>query len=95
MYSASVEDKATVFCFLETQLTGAPANFIKYPVMDLPVDFQVPQSESAYPINPSFSPLLYTIFALTVDFTYFIMWRALFVCSFEGSTMNCDIAITV
>src|ERR1700760_584899 len=53
MYSDSVEDKATVFCFLEVQLTGAPANFIRYPVTDFRVSLHSAQSASVYANRPS------------------------------------------
>src|SRR6267142_2077622 len=68
IYSASVDDRAMVFCFLETQLTGPPANFIRYPVTDFLPFTSEPQSASAYPINPSLVlVLLYTRPMFTVD----------------------------
>ena len=47
IYSASVEESATVFCFLEIQLTAPPASFIIFPVMDFLVIGSLAQSASA------------------------------------------------
>src|SRR6266568_3111495 len=95
MYSASVDDKAIVFCFLETQLTGPPANFTTLPVTDFWLATSAAQSAaSANAINPSLFLPLYVIFTLSIDLTYFTMYSAFLMCSSEGFTMNCDIRIT-
>src|SRR5258707_1895522 len=70
MYSASVEDNATVFCFLETQLTAPPASFIMFPVTDFLLMGSLAQSASAYAINPSWFCPSYIIFALMCVLMY-------------------------
>jgi hypothetical protein len=47
IYSASVEDSATVFCALEFQLNTAEAIFMMYPVVDQRLTESEAQSESA------------------------------------------------
>src|SRR6266576_5208500 len=46
IYSASVEERATVFCFRETQHTAPPAKVSAYPVTDTLVSRSVAQSAS-------------------------------------------------
>src|SRR5258708_9770920 len=62
IYSASVEDNATVFCFRETQLTAPPASFMMFPVTDFRLMGSLAQSASAYAINPSWLCPSYIIF---------------------------------
>ena len=58
MYSASVEDNATVFCHLVNQETGEFARNRTYPVMDFRSSGFAAQSLSVYPRNPLwFAPL--------------------------------------
>src|SRR5258708_36809958 len=63
MYSASVEDNATVFCFLETQLTAPPASFMMFPVTDFQLMGSLAHSPSAYSIIPPHLFPSYIIFA--------------------------------
>src|SRR6266704_2583949 len=88
MYSASVEDRVIVFCFFETQLTGAPANFTGLPVTNFLVVLSAAQSASAYAMSPSLFLPLYVIVALSVELTYLIIWRDLLICSSDGFVMN-------
>ena len=94
IYSASVEDKATVFCFLLTQDTAPPASNIANPVTDLHDILSPAQSASANAINPSFNAPLYVIFALRVQETYWTIYNAHYICSSEGFAENCNMLIT-
>ena len=60
IYSASVEESATVFCFLDTQLTAPSASFIMYPV----TDFRLTTSYHHHTLSCSTLPPPITLFAL-------------------------------
>src|SRR5712691_555422 len=53
MYSASVDDSATVFCAFEVQLVRPPAILTKYPVWERRVSESDAQSESVQALRPS------------------------------------------
>jgi hypothetical protein len=55
-YSASVEDKATVACFFDTQHTTAEKTSNRYPFVYF-LSLSLAQSGSAYPINSTFLPI--------------------------------------
>ena len=48
IYSASVDDSATVGCLRDLQVIGAPDRWKIYPVVDLRVSKSPAQSESLY-----------------------------------------------
>src|SRR5271170_7216175 len=52
MYSASVLDRATVFCAHDCHETTAPASWKKKPVCDQRLILSAAQSESVKAINP-------------------------------------------
>jgi len=52
MYSASVEDKATVFCAFVVHDTRPPANLMKKPEVDRRVFTSEAQSESVHALSP-------------------------------------------
>ena len=52
MYSASVEDKATVFCAFVVHDIRPPANLIKKPEVDHHVLTSEAQSESVHALSP-------------------------------------------
>lgn len=51
LYSASLEDLETVFCFLDLHETKASSKNIQYPVTDFLVSVQEAQSESVKPFR--------------------------------------------
>ncbi|OAE20031.1 hypothetical protein AXG93_2584s1150 [Marchantia polymorpha subsp. ruderalis] len=52
IYSASVEESATDFCFFDLQLMVPPSSWKQYPEVDRLVSRQPPQSASEYPVKP-------------------------------------------
>jgi len=52
MYSASVEDKATVFCAFVVQEIRPPASLTKYPEVECQVFTSEAQSESVHALSP-------------------------------------------
>ena len=94
IYSASVEDNATVFCHLVNHETGEFARNRTYPVMDSRLSGFAAQSLSVYPKNLSwFAPLNHNARFL-VDPRYLMMYSAWLWCSWEGLAQNCDMRIT-
>lgn len=55
MYSASVDDKATMGCLLEHQLTGPPLSMKMKPEVDFQLSLSPAQSKSEYPSTRSLS----------------------------------------
>ena len=61
MYYAFVDDRATVDCLFEHQLTGPPLSIKTNPEVDLRLSLSPAQSESEYPSTSSLSSPLYVI----------------------------------
>ena len=56
MYSASVDESATVFCAHDVQLMAPPANFRKYPVWDRLLLESDAQLELVHAMRPCVRP---------------------------------------
>lgn len=82
MYSAYVDDKLTVDCFLNDQLTTLPKTLKTYPDVDFLSFLSPAQSASVKPINTSEdTSRLKTIFKLIVDCIYRKILLAYIKCS--------------
>lgn len=87
IYSASVEDRATVACFLEHQLIGPPFSIKIKPDVDFRLSLSPAQSESEYPsifssslppyVMPQcFDPLRYLRIVLTASVCWWLGFLA-------------------
>ena len=94
IYSASVLDKATVFCARDCHANEAPASWKKYPVWDCQLILLEAQSESVNTIRPLFDAPSKTRLILGVVLRYAIMCFAARICFGEGLALNCAILVT-
>jgi hypothetical protein len=94
MYSASVLDKATVFCARDCHEKAAPAIMKKKSVCEHRLILSDAQSESVKAINPLLLAPSNTIDICLVVLRYRRMCFATSMCLDEGLALNCAILMT-